>query len=94
MDNEISYTVTRTEFGIYVKGPLPVSEMLALLEAWQDVWDMADAKVSGRLGASLAVTNKENSDKWREHLGIYEESEEAADDGAECDKGPAEQARG
>jgi len=70
MDNEISYRVTRTEFGIYVTGPIPVMEMLALLEAWRDVWDIADASVAGRLGASLVVTNKENSDKWRKHLGI------------------------
>ncbi len=72
MGNEISYTVTRTEFGIYVKGPIPVNDMLSLLEAWRDVWDLTDARVSGHLGASLVVTNRDGSRKWREYLGIKE----------------------
>jgi hypothetical protein len=66
-----SYTVTRHKHGIVVEGPLPVGDMSALCDVWQESgFTIIDAKISGHLKATLVVTSEEGSKAWREELGI------------------------
>lgn len=67
-----AYTVTRERHGIVVMGPLPITDMAALLPAWQRElgYDIADALVSGHLKASMVVTDQEGSKAWRAELGL------------------------
>ena len=66
-----SYTVTRHRHGIVVEGPFPVCDLAALLPAWAERygWTLCDSLISGKLGASLVVTDREHGDAWRRELG-------------------------
>lgn len=66
-----SYRVERHPHGVAIVGPIPVLEMVALLHIWQSQgFDTVDSHISAKLGASLVVTTREGSTKWRQQLGI------------------------
>lgn len=70
----MSYTVEEHEHGIVVKGPVPISDLLALLKVWKRERGLnwCDAVVAQALGASFVVCAKRDSDLWRKKLGVYE----------------------
>ena len=66
------YTVHRNgSLGVWVEGPLPVSDMVALTAAWiEKGFDIIDSAIAQKLGASLVVTNHAGSVAWRKELGL------------------------
>ena len=68
------YEIRRCEFGFVVTGPVPVSEVSALVEYGEALgFDQLDGLVADELGVTLAVTNEELSTAWREALCISSE---------------------
>lgn len=67
----MSYQVVEHKHGVYVLGPVPVSEILALAKIWEERGlDLADQYISGHYGASWCQTTREGSKAWRAELGI------------------------
>lgn len=75
----MSYEVIETEHGVWVKGNVPVSEVLSLAKVWEERGlDIMDSQVSGHLGGSWCQTTKEGSKAWRKELGIEDPTDDEA----------------
>jgi hypothetical protein len=68
----MSYTVEEHKYGMVVRGPIPISELVLLIKSWKRErgMDWCDAVVAEKLGASMVVCKKADSDLWRKELGI------------------------
>jgi len=70
----MSYRVCHTTHGVYTIGPVPIGEIVALMEEWSERYPIADALIAQHLGASMVLTN--DSDAWRDSLGILEPNDQ------------------
>jgi hypothetical protein len=41
---------------------------------------LVDAAISGKLGVTMVITNKEHGDKWRAELGLTEQTKRGQND--------------
>ncbi len=65
------YEIHSTPYGVYVMNPIPVSELVAMTDVWKKRgFTICDQLIAHRLGASVAVTDKERGALWRKALGI------------------------
>jgi hypothetical protein len=72
-----SYTVERLPRGLVIRGQLPLSDLVFLMEAWaEEGYEIADALLSKHLGVTLVLTTKEHSTAWRRELGLEIPTEE------------------
>lgn len=73
----MSYTVTDTHGCKVIQGPLPIDDLVALMQAWAkragdepapaDEW-VVDATLCGLLGATLVAGPRALTQAWRDEL--------------------------
>ena len=68
----MSYEVVKTSAGRYVRGDVPMNDLVALLNQWRaEGFDTCDSVIAEKLGVHIAVTRAgEPQDSWRKALGI------------------------
>lgn len=65
-----AYRVERREHGVVVVGPVPCSELVVLLRAWDEQGlDLLDGLIAGHLKATMVVCSRAASETWRRELG-------------------------
>jgi len=62
-----NYTVMENDYGLWVIGPIPIDFFVKLMEAYPE-YELLAPNIANKLGASIAVTTKENLGPWTEAL--------------------------
>lgn len=63
------YTVERCKYGVVIRGPLPIDDMLALSKMYKKQnYDTAALRVAAALKATMAVCAKEDVEKWEAEI--------------------------
>lgn len=67
----MSYTVHHKEHGKVVRGPIPATDFVALVNAWKDEgYDILDPLLAKSLEATIVVTSDKGIVPWRKSMGI------------------------
>lgn len=63
------YTVQHYPHGIFIRGPIPMPDLLALMEASRESgYTLLDASIATALGGGVALVSEESSALWRAAL--------------------------
>jgi len=69
----MSYSIEHVEHGVIVRGPIPITEMCALIPTFEERgWDLLDGLISKHLKVTMVCTNREHGEAWRKELGLEE----------------------
>ena len=66
---EPKYTIERYEHGWLVRGSVPVDDLVWIFKLVPGN-AIADALIAGAVGATMALTTRNESKAWRKQLGI------------------------
>jgi|OM-RGC.v1.033092513 hypothetical protein len=65
------YTVEYAPLGVIVRGAVPLNEVGTMLgQLAYEGYEVVDALLADRLGATFVLATRENSAAWRRQLGI------------------------
>lgn len=67
------YSVERNEFGVVIRGKIPVDELHALTKIWvKQGHDHIWPAITNHLGATMAIASHDRAAEWTKALGLKE----------------------